>query len=92
MTYVGVGVNIAVRVGHDQHVNVHGVQKGGQRGICTIICGNLTRTQDTDFVVMFKNDKSYSATVHVEVHVEEETLYKKLLGRNAKTNAPRQSI
>lgn len=43
VTYIGVGVSVAVRVGQDQHVNVHGVQKGGQGGVGTIISGNLSK-------------------------------------------------
>lgn len=46
VTYVGVGESIAVGVGHDQHVNVHGVQKGGQGSVCAIISGNLRTTRD----------------------------------------------
>ena len=43
MPYVGVGVNVAVGVGQDQHVDVHGVQKGGQGGVFAVISGNLSK-------------------------------------------------
>lgn len=43
VTYIGVGVSVAVRVGQDQHVNVHGVQKRGQRSVGTIISGDLNK-------------------------------------------------
>lgn len=42
-TYIGVGVSITIRVGYDQQVNIHGVQKGGQGHIGTIISGNLNQ-------------------------------------------------
>ena len=45
VTYIGVGVRVAVRVGQEQHVNVHGVQKGGQGGVGTVISGNLSNTR-----------------------------------------------
>lgn len=76
MTYVGVGVNIAVRVGQNQHVNVHVVQKGGHGSICPVVSGNLRRKDDTDFVVMLKNKSSRS---HNKSSCRKrKTLYRKL--------------
>lgn len=45
VTHIGVGVSITIRVGQDQHVNVHGVQKGGEGGVGTIISGDLNRNK-----------------------------------------------
>lgn len=43
VTYIGVGVSVAVGVGEEQHVDVHGVQKGGQGGVGAITSGNLSK-------------------------------------------------
>lgn len=51
MTHVGVGVNITVRVGQDQHVNVHGVQKGGDGGVGTVISGDLNGNKGNEFTL-----------------------------------------
>lgn len=45
MTYIGVGENIAIRVGNDQHVNIHGVQEGSEGGVGTVIRGNLSKDE-----------------------------------------------
>lgn len=43
VTYVGVSVSITVRVRQEQHVDVHGVEEGGQGGVFAIISGNLSK-------------------------------------------------
>lgn len=48
VTHVGVGVSITIRVGQNQHVNVHGVQKGGEGGVGTVISGDLNRNKRTE--------------------------------------------
>lgn len=45
VTYIGVGENIAIRVGNDQHVKIHGVQEGSERGVGTVIRGNLSKDE-----------------------------------------------
>lgn len=45
VTYIGVGENIAIRVGNDQHVNIHGVQEGSEGGVGTVIRGNLSKDE-----------------------------------------------
>ena len=43
VTHFVVGVSVAVRIGQDQQVNVHGVQKGGQGRVSTVISGHLNK-------------------------------------------------
>lgn len=57
-TYVGVGVSVAVRICQEQHVNVHGVQQGGQGAVFAIISGNLSNnTEGSDLDILYSKSE-----------------------------------
>lgn len=55
-TYVGVGVSIAVGVGQQQHVDVHGVQEGGEGRVRAVVSGDLSK--NTRKTGILKNRRS----------------------------------
>lgn len=64
VTYAGVGVNVAIRVGQDQQVNIHVVQKGSEGGVATVIRGDLSK--DTRFYgKMIKKTNFYILCINI---------------------------